>query len=990
MASGNIRDIDVIINGGYVENEEEKNVTSVNGMTGDVQITKETLGIENVNNTSDLNKPVSTATQAALNAKANASDLSSLASKVTNFENDVDENKANVDGTNATGTWGIDISGNAATATKATSADSATKATQDGDGNVISSTYSKTGHTHNYAGSSSAGGAATSADIATKDGNGNVIVDTYASKDTIALKSTKGTSISVSDSKDAPIILNSAPINLAETKLLSFHKYGITYSTSGDLISISGTATAQTDFRLYSSTNEMTHKLNLKTGTYRFSSNQQMPANVSLKIYTYIDNTNVLLCTISPGTKNTTFALTEEAGISIILRVENGTTVDVSGLRFMIEKDARVYNTPVPYAGYDITSCGKNLIGSAPKPTSGTRCTVEWDGDNVTVTATASKAWSGCTVYIKGLKPNTKYTISAYLEASTTNIYNGLAFGSDAIASLGYGKSGKVTLTNSTNADGRMYILFLVDNKLNGASGDYAKFSNIMLVEGDAALDYEPSVSSSVTINSETVFPLSGLESYEGLTNVINPHSANMEVTYATNVAGQGVLKEIETKAKSSIYGDEVVSMGRTADTTIGTNSFAFGYNVTAIGSNAHAEGYYTTAISECSHTEGFKTTVVGEYAHAEGASTNQAYSAIGNGDGMDSTDFMMHWEDNKFSLASGKASHVGGMDCLALGDYSTATGYRTIASGHYSYAEGCYTTASGDCSHAEGSYTTASGDYSHAEGRETTASGDYSHAEGCYTTAYSYYSHAEGFRTTALTNQHAQGHYNNTGTATANSESGTSTGTAFVIGNGTSSSKSNAFRVTGEGKTVAKQAYSTSGADYAEYFEWLDGNTNNEDRRGLFVTLDGDKIKVANSDDYILGVVSALPSIIGNYDEEWMGRYILDDFGAFITETFECEEEVITGYTEEGDPIIETVTKTGTKWKENPEYDKEKSYTPREERREWDTIGLLGALNVLDDGTCTVNGFCKVVDGGTATASATGYRVIKRVTDNIVKIIVK
>lgn len=45
------------------------------------------------------------------------------------------------DGTGASGTWGIDITGNAATATKATSADSATKATQDGNGKIISSTY---------------------------------------------------------------------------------------------------------------------------------------------------------------------------------------------------------------------------------------------------------------------------------------------------------------------------------------------------------------------------------------------------------------------------------------------------------------------------------------------------------------------------------------------------------------------------------------------------------------------------------------------------------------------------------------------------------------------------------------------------------------------------------------------------------------------------------------------------------------------------------
>lgn len=47
------------------------------------------------------------------------------------------------DGTGASGTWGISITGNAATATKATSADSATKATQDSDGNPINSTYLK-------------------------------------------------------------------------------------------------------------------------------------------------------------------------------------------------------------------------------------------------------------------------------------------------------------------------------------------------------------------------------------------------------------------------------------------------------------------------------------------------------------------------------------------------------------------------------------------------------------------------------------------------------------------------------------------------------------------------------------------------------------------------------------------------------------------------------------------------------------------------------
>jgi len=48
-------------------------VTSVAGKTGAVSLSKSNVGLGNVNNTSDAAKPVSTATQAALNAKANLS-----------------------------------------------------------------------------------------------------------------------------------------------------------------------------------------------------------------------------------------------------------------------------------------------------------------------------------------------------------------------------------------------------------------------------------------------------------------------------------------------------------------------------------------------------------------------------------------------------------------------------------------------------------------------------------------------------------------------------------------------------------------------------------------------------------------------------------------------------------------------------------------------------------------------------------------------------
>ena len=48
----------------------------------------------------------------------------------------------------------------------------------------------------------------------------------------------------------------------------------------------------------------------------------------------------------------------------------------------------------------------------------------------------------------------------------------------------------------------------------------------------------------------------------------------------------------------------------------------------------------------------------------------------------------------------------------------------------------------------------------------------------------------------------------------------------------------------------------------------------------------------------------------------------------------------------------------------------------------------MLGVLPVRDDGTCEVNGYCKVTNGGIATKANSGYRVIERVSDNAVKIV--
>lgn len=69
-------------------------------------------------------------------------------------------------------------------------------------------------------------------------------------------------------------------------------------------------------------------------------------------------------------------------------------------------------------------------------------------------------------------------------------------------------------------------------------------------------------------------------------------------------------------------------------------------------------------------------------------------------------------------------ASILGGVDNIAIGDYSTAAGFRTMASGGVSTAMGAYTTASGAYSTALGVFTIASGYASTALGNFATAGG--------------------------------------------------------------------------------------------------------------------------------------------------------------------------------------------------------------------------------------------------------------------------
>jgi len=150
-----------------------------------------------------------------------------------------------------------------------------------------------------------------------------------------------------------------------------------------------------------------------------------------------------------------------------------------------------------------------------------------------------------------------------------------------------------------------------------------------------------------------------------------------------------------------------------------------------------------------------------------------------------------------------------------------------------------------------------------------------------------------------------------------------------------TTSSLDTEFNLRGDGNAYADGSWNGGGADYAEYFEWSDGNTTAEDRRGISVVLDGDKIREAVAGEDPIGVISGNPSVVGDADiDRWKGKYLRDDFGTYIQEDYEVEDE-------DGNTV------TQQRRKLNPDYNPDQEYISREDRPEWDCVGLMGKLRI-------------------------------------------
>jgi hypothetical protein len=174
-----------------------------------------------------------------------------------------------------------------------------------------------------------------------------------------------------------------------------------------------------------------------------------------------------------------------------------------------------------------------------------------------------------------------------------------------------------------------------------------------------------------------------------------------------------------------------------------------------------------------------------------------------------------------------------------------------------------------------------------------------------------------------------------------------------------------------GDGNAYADGTWNNNGADYAEFFEAANGQALT---LGATVVLDGNKVREATEQDpasAVIGVVrpkdpSKASMVVGNTAwNKWANKYLTDDFDRYIMEDHDVVEwtdedgkqhsyeshAIPEGITVPQDATVKTHDDKGNKfqhYKLNPAWNPDSEYVNRENRPEWNIIGLLGQVKIL------------------------------------------
>lgn len=209
------------------------------------------------------------------------------------------------------------------------------------------------------------------------------------------------------------------------------------------------------------------------------------------------------------------------------------------------------YDDFVPYDGYEIKSCGKNLLDPNDY-IDGRNIKNDFDTLYSVNTNTDGRPWiyGNSNYYFKAKTQNMTLIIDV---VESCNLGGFGVYSEDGIVI--YDRYGE----EFSNTGIHKYVLNVEPEKMYGIMLKlYSGKVKISLYNSDET-EYEPYTGETITVTNDTESPAFGLKSHKGLTHIISP--ANVKVTYPTNESGKGVLDSLYNKDKILTEQNESLSV---------------------------------------------------------------------------------------------------------------------------------------------------------------------------------------------------------------------------------------------------------------------------------------------------------------------------------------------------------------------------------------------------------------------------------------------
>ena len=351
------------------------------------------------------------------------------------------------------------------------------------------------------------------------------------------------TSKLLNDTVEAPLVLSNATRNLLNPTLATTTKNGITCTNNGDgTYTLNGTATEQPAFFVISDVIRDKNIINKYEGSKLVGA----PSGSSYESFFLFaqfnggQSTQKVYNDYGNGIKLNNIKGCET--LEFIICVMSGKTVSNLTFKPMLTTDlSATYDDFVPYSGYDIKTCGKNLLNPTLQTTTqnGVTCTNNGDGTYTFNGTATDNAFFNINKNIP-INKGTEYKVVCFKDEDYAK-NKIMSYVRRVDTDYNYVAGNGSFVSNTENC---WLFVFIIKG---------VTVSNLVakpMITTDLSATYDDFESykdgGSVHIDSTTEFPLLGLKSFNGTTNIISP--GNVEVTYAKSDSGKAILYMSENK----------------------------------------------------------------------------------------------------------------------------------------------------------------------------------------------------------------------------------------------------------------------------------------------------------------------------------------------------------------------------------------------------------------------------------------------------------